>query len=271
MNSSLITLLYSTILAIPDFDLSVWQTVAFCAAGVLAGIINTLAGSGSLITLPIFIFVCGLPAPVANGTNRIGVILQSAVGLHGFRKTGTTDFSGTSWLVIPSIIGALIGSRIAVGISEQAMNYTIGGLMVFMLLVLLVNPKRWIQETQAELARNKSPLSILVFFLIGIYGGFIQAGVGIFLLAGLVLISRYSLSAGNGIKLLIVLAYGIPTLLLFFWYNQVHVVYGLLMAVFQALGAWLAVKFVARVPNANVWIHRLLILIVAVSAAKFFL
>jgi uncharacterized membrane protein YfcA len=116
----------------------------------------------------------------------------------------------------------------------------------------------------------KSPLTIIIFFAIGVYGGFIQAGVGIFLLAGLVLVSGYSLGAGNGIKLLIVFSLSIPALFIFFYHGQVHIGYGLLMALFQSIGAWLAVRFVARVPNANVWIHRLLILMVAAAAVRFF-
>ncbi len=187
-----------------------------------------------------------------------------------FQTSGTASYKGVTWLVVPAILGAIIGSRIAAALDEQMMNYTIGGLMVFMLLVLLVNPKRWIRASNVDHDRLKRPLSLLVFFLIGVYGGFIQAGVGIFLLAGLVLVSGYSLSEGNGIKLLIVFAFSIPALIIFFLHEQVHIGYGLAMAVFQSIGAWLAVRFIAHVPNANVWIHRLLILIVAAAAVKFF-
>lgn len=252
-------------------DLGLWPAVLFAIAGVLTGVINTLAGSGSLITLPIFIFLCGLPAPIANGTNRIGAIIQSLVALRSYQKSGVTSFKGTGWLVAPAILGAIVGSQIASGLDEQTMNYTIGGLMVFMLLVLLVNPKRWIQESAVDQKQLKRPLTFFVFFLIGVYGGFIQAGVGIFLLAGLVLVSKYSLSAGNGVKLLIVFAFSIPAIMIFFLHDQVHIGYGLLMAFFQSIGAWLAVRFIAHVPNANVWIHRLLILVVAAAAAKFFI
>ena len=254
-----------------NIDLGLWDFLIFAVAGVGTGIVNTLAGSGSLVTLPIFIFICGLPAPVANGTNRIGVAIQSLVAARSFHKSGTTPLEGSAWIIAPALIGAVVGSRIAVDISETAMNYTIGGLMVFMLIVLTVNPKRWIQEHAAELHRNRRPLSIAVYFLIGVYGGFIQAGVGIFLLAGLVLMSRYALGPANGIKLLVVAAYSIPVLIVFFLQDQVHLGYGLLMAVFQATGAWIAVRFVVHVPNADVWIHRLLIVVVAASALKFFL
>ena len=252
-------------------DLSPLEFLLFAVAGVGTGIINTLAGSGSLVTLPIFIFLCGLPAPIANGTNRIGVMVQSAVGVAAFRNMKATDYRGSAWIVVPAVAGAILGSRIAVDLNEEAMNTALGILMVLMLVVLTVRPERWIHEGSFHPDRNKAPLTMLVFFAIGIYGGFIQAGVGILLMAGLVLLSGYSLSATNGIKLLIVFAYGIPTLIVFYMQGQVHLAYGLLMAGFQGIGALLAAKFVVKVPHANVWIHRLLILIVAASAAKFLL
>ncbi|TNE61781.1 MAG: sulfite exporter TauE/SafE family protein, partial [Bacteroidetes bacterium] len=205
-----------------SFDLSLAELIIFVVAGVLTGVINTLAGSGSLITLPIFIFICGLPAPLANGTNRIGVAFQTLVALREFKKSGVTTFAGSTTLLAPSVIGGIIGSMLAVEISEQAMNYTIGGLMVFMLVVLLLRPERWIRETTVDLSRNRHPLTILTFFLIGIYGGFIQAGVGIFLLAALVWISNYSLRAANGIKILVVFMFTLPTLLVFWHNDQIH-------------------------------------------------
>ena len=252
-----------------SIDMSVLDWVIFMVAGILTGIINTLAGSGSLITLPIFVFLCGLPAPVANGTNRIGALLQSGVGLATYVKSGKAEFEQSGWLVVPTVVGAIVGATIAVELNEETMNLVLGVLMVFMLFVLLLKPSKWIHELPIDLKKNRQPLTILSFFLIGVYGGFIQAGVGIFLLMGLVLISRYRLSTGNGVKLLIVLLFSIPSLAIFFLNDQVHVGYGLAMAGFQALGAWMAVKWIIHFPGADRWIHRLLIVIVALAASKF--
>jgi uncharacterized membrane protein YfcA len=249
-------------------DIAMW--ILFAVAGVVAGVINTLAGSGSLVTLPIFMFVCGLPPNIANGTNRVGVIFQTVVGIRGFRESGT-DYRGSAWLVVPAVIGALLGAWLASEMSAGQMRYVIGGLMVVMLFVLLVNPKRWIQESDSSNRNNAGWLSIGIYFLIGIYGGFIQAGVGIFLLAAAVLVSRYSLKDGNAIKLLVILAFAIPTLGIFCWHNQVHFGYGIAMAVFQSIGAVLGVRFATRVPDANLWIHRLLIVILIAAATKIFL
>lgn len=250
-------------------DLSAAEWLLFLVAGIGTGIVNTLAGSGSLITLPIFVFICGLPAPVANGTNRIGVLLQSGVGLATYRNRNALDLTGSTPILISVIAGSILGALIAVDLNEETMNLVLGGLMVFMLVVLLLKPSRWIHDMPMDAKRSRHPLAILAFFLIGVYGGFIQAGVGIFLLAGLVLISRFTLKSGNGIKLLVVFLYSIPSLGVFFWFDQVHIGYGLAMAVFQAIGAWIGVRWIVRFENADVWIHRLLIVAVAAAAIKF--
>ena len=78
------------------------------AAGFAAGFINTLAGSGSLITLPLLIFI-GLPATVANGTNRVAVFLQTAVAVNRFRQSGIMDFRRGFQLTVPAILGAILG------------------------------------------------------------------------------------------------------------------------------------------------------------------
>ncbi|MEL6675665.1 MAG: sulfite exporter TauE/SafE family protein [Bacteroidota bacterium] len=252
-----------------SMDLSLGSWILFLIAGVVTGVINTLAGSGSLITLPIFNLICGLPLTVANGTNRIGALIQSGVGLYSLHRTGQFSGKGAAWLVGAALLGAILGANLAVSLDETMMNYTIAGLMIFMLAVLLVNPKQWIRESEASAEGNRSLKNLIIFFLIGAYGGFIQAGVGVFLLAGLVLSAKYSLKAANGVKLLIVFCFSIPALYIFLSQGMVHWGFGLSMAASQSVGAVLAVRWLSKVPQANVWIHRLLILIVIAAALKY--
>jgi uncharacterized membrane protein YfcA len=252
-------------------DLNGWQILLFMVVGILTGIINTLAGSGSLITLPIFIFMCDLSPSVANGSNRIGVFLQSLVATNKYVKEKPGLFNNSWGLFIPSIIGSLIGSKIAVDIDEKTMNYTIGFLMVFMLFLLILKPEKWLIADKKTTKNELGLLSIATYFFIGFYGGFLQAGVGFFLMAGLVLVSKYSLSQSNGLKLALVLAFTAPALLLFMYYGKIHYGYGILMGIFQSIGAWLGVNYITKIPNANTWIYRLLIVIVFASAIKFFI
>ena len=117
------------------------------AAGALAGVINTLAGSGSLVTLPMLVFL-GLPADVANGTNRVGVLLQNVVGIAVFRRSGYSPTGGSWWLIGPSIIGALLGAWIATILDRRAMELAIGVVMVLMLIVLIANPNAGFERSQ---------------------------------------------------------------------------------------------------------------------------
>ena len=239
------------------------------AAGILAGIINTLAGSGSLVTLPMLIFL-GLPPSVANGTNRVGVIVQNIVGIGTFRRKGALDTTGSIWYTIPAMLGAIVGAMIAVDLNEEMMNRAIGIVMIIMLVVILVDPKRWLRVHSEVTPGRPSILMLGLFFVIGIYGGFIQAGVGIFLLAGLVMGVGYNLTQANAVKLVIVLALSLSAIVVFIVNGQVNWWLGALMAVGQSIGAWLAARFAVGNPNANIWVRRLLIAVIVLSILKLF-
>ncbi|HIO71795.1 MAG TPA: sulfite exporter TauE/SafE family protein, partial [Flavobacteriales bacterium] len=172
--------------------------------GFLAGVINTLAGSGSLITLPILIFL-GLPAYVANGTNRLGVVLQTIVSVFTLYKRGNLELKGSVWLIVPAILGAIPGAYIAVDLSDQVLKNIIGAVMIIMLIPLIMNADKWLRESSEEGGRHKRWHVVATFVLIGAYGGFLQAGVGIMLLSGMVLLAGFTIRRANGLKNLIVL------------------------------------------------------------------
>ena len=121
--------------------------VLIVLAGFFAGFINTLAGSGSLITLPL-LMALGLPANIANGTNRIAILLQNVVGVSSFGKQKILNFKTSLKLLIPAVIGSVIGAQIAVDINEEIMTKTIGGLLLFMFFFILLKPSRWLREKQ---------------------------------------------------------------------------------------------------------------------------
>jgi uncharacterized membrane protein YfcA len=239
--------------------------LAVIAAGFVAGFVNTLAGSGSLVTLPVLIFL-GLPANVANGTNRVGVLLQNVVGVGSFRQQKVLDLRGGLMLAAPAVVGSILGAQIAVNLNEEMMRRTIGALMVVMLAVILVRPKRWL-EGRGEVVNGRPAWSqLLIFFAIGVYGGFIQAGVGIFLLAGLVLGAGYDLVRANAVKLLIVLCFTVSALVVFLVNRQVVWGIGLIMAVGNMLGAWVASRM--AVERGAAFVRWVLIAVVAVSGAQ---
>ncbi|HXE72859.1 MAG TPA: sulfite exporter TauE/SafE family protein [Candidatus Nitrosotenuis sp.] len=238
---------------------------ALVAAGFLCGFINTLAGSGSLVTLPLLIFM-GLPANLANGTNRVGIVLQNLTATWAFSQRQLLDASALWTLAVPSVLGAVAGARVAVDLDEASMRLAIGALMLAMLAVLLVRPEHWLEgHPQGKLLPPwvRAP----IFFLIGMYGGFIQAGVGIFLTAGLVLAAGYDLVRANALKVALNMIFTFPALLVFWYHGQVAWLPGLALAVGNVLGAWAAVGMATR--RGAPFLRRALIAVVVFSAADF--
>lgn len=209
------------------------------------GFINTLAGGGTIISLSLLMFL-GLPAPVANGTNRIAVIFQNIVAVRNFQKSGMLDAKKGLLLSLPVVLGSIAGARIAVTLNEQIIEKAIAVIMIIMLIFILAKPQSWLKGNEILLHKKIAWYTYLIFFFIGIYGGFIHAGVGYFILASLVLGCGYNLVKANAIKNLIVLAYVPFTLLVFVLQKQVYWEYGLIHAIGNIIGAYVASKFAIK-------------------------
>ena len=234
--------------------------------GLAAGFINTVAGNGSAITLPLLIWL-GLPPSVANGTNRVGVLFQTTVGTVQFHRKQVMDWRSGITLAIPAVVGSLLGAQIAVEINEALFERIIGVVMLVMLVIIIARPERWLQGSTDTTMHRPGIKEIVIFFLIGIYGGFIQVGVGIFLLAALVLGAGFNLTKANPIKGLIVLFFTVSSLVIFLLNGQVNWQLGLIVAVGQMGGAWLGANF--AVNQGAVWVRRILIVVVSLAALRF--
>lgn len=219
--------------------------LALIGVGFVAGFINTAAGGGSMLSLPLLIFL-GLPANIANATNRVAIFLQNIVAVNSFRQEKILNPKTDYRLAIPAIIGAIGGAILAVDIDEEILEKIIGFLMVFMLLIIVFKPDAWVKEQVDKRDAKPSVIQYGLFLLIGFYGGFIQMGVGFFILAGLVLGCGHDLVKGNAIKLFIVLLYTFFALAIFIYNDQVDWVSGLLLAVGNMTGAWIGVKFTIK-------------------------
>lgn len=215
--------------------------MAVVGVGIIAGFINTLAGSGSLLTLPLLIFM-GLPANMANGTNRIGILFQSIVGTAGFKQQKVLELKMGFIYGIPTILGAILGAILALSFSDVVMEKAIGILLLVMFFLVLFKPDVWIKGQAGKIRQKPNLLVMLVFFLIGIYGGFIQAGVGLFLLAALVLGAGADLVKANALKVFLVLLYTPVVLLFFMNENQIDYKLGIILAIGNSIGAYLGTR-----------------------------
>ncbi len=243
-----------------------WVYILLFLGGLAAGIINTLAGNGSAITLSLLIFT-GLPADVANATNRIGALVQTVTAVGSVRRSLRTKslFKDGFWFLIPAIIGSVAGAFLAVEIDPQLLRYIIGVIMLLLLVTLVTNPKKWSGATDTAKS-HKTVLNWFLIFAIAVYGGFLQMGIGIMLLSVLVLVSRYSLRDANIIKLLLALVLVLPAFIVFVFSSEIKWIPGVMLAIGQGVGAFIGARYILFLPKANLIIRWLLIVILSVSS-----
>ncbi|MCT4614630.1 MAG: sulfite exporter TauE/SafE family protein [Marinifilaceae bacterium] len=234
--------------------------------GCIAGFLNTLAGSGSALNLAVMMFL-GIPANVANETNRIAILFQNIVGVSNFKKKKVFEFKEGIYLAIPTILGSLIGSYWAVNISKEILEKTIAYLLFGILLTIIFKPDAWI-KSKANKAKSKPGIFLyLIFFLIGIYGGFIQAGVGFILLAGLVLGAGHDLLKSNALKVFIVLLYTPFTLWVFIMKGNIDFVIGLTLSIGNMTGAYIASNMAVK--KGSEFIRYILIFVLIAAVVHF--
>jgi uncharacterized membrane protein YfcA len=242
-----------------------WYTyIIIVAVGIVAGIINTLSAGGSLLTLPV-LMAFGLSPNMANGTNRIAIFLQNVVGVSSFHREKIMDFPSGFRVGIPAALGAIAGAFIAVNLNDEVMKLAIAGVMILVFFLVLLRPNRWIQSHE-EHPPIPYWVQVIVFFTVGIYGGFIQAGVGFFLLTGLVLGSGYELVKANALKLFVILLYTPVALVIFFLHKDVHLWMGLVLAVGNMTGAWIGTRIAVK--WGAVFIRYFVLVAILIAATK---
>lgn len=215
------------------------EVIVLIFSGLAVGFINTLAGGGSVISLSVLMLL-GLPAPVANGTNRIAVMVQTLTATTVFRRQKVLDLKKGLWLSLPSAIGSLLGAYIAIDINEEIFEKAFAVIMLVMLVFVFFNPDKYIYGNQKLVDKKVTAWQWLIFFLLGVYGGFVHVGIGYFLLAALVLNAGYDLVRANAVKVLIVLMYMPFSFLVFMWMSDIEWTYGLVMMIGSVVGAFIA-------------------------------
>jgi hypothetical protein len=247
--------------------MSPFIVVALILSGVLVGFINTLAGGGTIISLSL-LMALGLPPTVANGTNRIAVFFQTLAASNSFNKHKILDIRKGLWLGIPTTIGSVLGAWVAVDINEDIFKKAMVFIMFLMVFFLFYNPERWLLGKVELLSKKIDWKMILIFTLIGFYGGFIHVGVGYFLLGALVLGIGYDLVRANALKVFIVFLYVPFSLLVFIWNDQVSFKYGLIHAIGNVIGALIASKFAIK-QGAN-FVRWVIVLVVIITTLDVF-
>ncbi|MFQ5535864.1 MAG: sulfite exporter TauE/SafE family protein [Gemmatimonadota bacterium] len=236
--------------------------------GLVAGILNVIAGGGSLLTLPVMIFL-GLPATVANGTNRVAILIQNIGAVWSFQRKRL--ISGR-WLLLsvpPALVGAVLGTVAAVRVGDLAFQRILAVVMVGVAVLTLWRP---VHVGDGKAHPPASGLSrgvfALIFFAVGFYGGFIQAGVG-FVILGAAAVGGLDLVRGNALKVTLVLSFTPLALAIFAWSGKVDWAMGFALAAGNLLGGLAGVH--VQVLKGHRWVRKVVTVVVVLFAAKLLL
>ena len=230
------------------------------AVGIVSGALNVVAGGGSFITLPVLIFL-GLPAGEANGTNRVGVFAQNLAGVWGYHRSGAMSWQWGLKASVPAMAGAVLGAYAALSMTDFAFRRLLSVAMLAMTLWTVVKKP---SGGRRELPTSPwHPAMVVSFFVLGIYGGLIQAGVGFAVLAA-TSVAGMDLMKGNGVKVLTMMLLTALSLAIFASGGAVRWSFGLALGAGNVLGALVGVRL--AVTNGHQWIQRVVTATVVIFA-----
>ncbi len=222
-----------------EFEL--WQLFLLAGVGVLSGFLNVMAGGGSLLALPVLIFL-GLPGNVANGTNRVAIVAQNASAVTSFFKQGYAELRTMLTLALCAVPGAALGAYLGTQVSGELFNRILGGLMILLLILMSRKPR----DAETTERPKRLFLGHILMVAVGFYGGFIQAGVGFFLMAVLYRVVGLDLVRVNAFKVFIVGIYTLVALAIFADKGQVLWLLGAALAVGTTAGGWIGAHYTVK-------------------------
>ena len=233
--------------------------------GFVVGFINTIAGGASLISLPVLIFL-GLPPSVANGTNRVAIVIQTAIGVAGFKSKGVSTYPYNLYLGISALLGAIIGAYIAVDIRGETFNRILAIIMIAVVILIVLKPKMSLADLQERVTGKYLWIGVIAFFFFGIYGGFINAGIGFIILLFLNHVNRMTLVRANATKVAVVFIYTLSALAVFLYNDKIIWEVGLVLAIGNGIGAWVSSRI--SVAKGDGFIKTFLVIMVIIMAIK---
>jgi uncharacterized membrane protein YfcA len=214
-------------------------------AGLVAGFINTVAGGGSLLTLPALMLL-GLPADVANASNRVSIFAQAATGSYRFHREGKLDVAAIRDIGPPTLLGNVIGALVASYFPVALLTPVLLLTMVGIAVLMVVRPTVIAPEGATPKRATDHPRAMFGLFAAGLYGGFVHGGVGFVLLMVLAGTLHYDLVRANALKMLCTLVSGVASLVVFLARGQIAWGPALVLAVATSVGSVLGVKYAVK-------------------------
>jgi len=232
--------------------------------GFVAAFLNTVGGGGSLISVPVLTFL-GIPITSANATNRVALLVQNIFAVGGFRsKKVALPWPYSLYLGISTLGGGIVGSAMASRISDELFSKIFAVVMILAVLLLIFDPRR--SNGVEILSTKRQFLGTVCFFFLGIYGGFVQAGIGFLVLAVLGLVNNLNLVTSNYVKVFSAIIYTLASVVVFAFERKIDWSTGIILAIGMAWGGWFASRW--SVEKGEAWIRRVMIVAVIGLAIK---
>jgi uncharacterized membrane protein YfcA len=232
--------------------------------GFGAAFLNTVGGGGSLFSVPILTFL-GLPITSANATSRVALLFQNMFAVGGFKSKGVElPWPYSLYLGVSSLFGGFIGSLLASRVADEVFNKIFVGVMILSVFLILYDPFK--SKGPERLAFKDQFTGVILFFFIGIYGGFVQAGIGFMVIAVLSVVNNFSLVKSNYVKVFAAIIYTAVSVAVFAYQGKIFWITGLVLAIGHALGGWYASRW--SVDKGEVWIKRIMIISIIAMAIK---
>jgi uncharacterized membrane protein YfcA len=249
--------------------MDILESLFIIIIGFIAGFLNVVGGGGSLISLPILIFL-GLPGSVANATSRVAILAQNIFAVGGFHSKGIKlPFPYSIYLGVASLTGGLLGAKLAVTIDDKIFNRILAIVMVLVVASIVLEPRKNGVTKPENLSVGRQVMGVISFLLLGVYGGFIQAGIGFLVILSLTNINHFNLVKTNYIKVFAAIIYTSVSVLIFAFEDRIVWITGLTLAIGQGFGGWYASRW--SVDKGEVWIKRTMIVTIIGLAIKLWL
>lgn len=241
-----------------------YEYLLITGVGFLAAFMNTVGGGGSLFSVPILTFL-GLPITMANATSRVAILFQNIFAVVGFKSKGVAlPWPYSLYLGLSSLGGGIMGSMLASRVADEVFTKIFVGIMFFSVFLIIYDPFK-LKGTE-KLDTKSQIIGSIFFFFLGIYGGFVQAGIGFMVIAVLSLVNRLNLVTSNYVKVFAAIVYTGVSVIVFGIEGKIMWNIGLVLAVGHALGGWYASRW--SVSAGEVWIKRVMIASIIAMAIK---
>jgi uncharacterized protein len=241
-----------------------YEILLIILTGFVGAFLNTVGGGGSLFTVPILTFI-GLPITTANATNRVALLIQNFFAVGGFRsKNVALPWPYSLYLGLSTLAGGVVGATLASRIKDELFSKIFVIVMIISVFFIIFNPRR--SNGEERLTFKSQLIGTICFFFLGIYGGFVQAGIGFLVLAILGIVNNLNLVVSNYVKVFSAIVYTAASVIVFALEGKIHWATGGILAIGMAGGGWFASRW--SVDKGEVWIKRVMIVSVILMAIK---